>query len=149
MANGKDADLDAYDRIGGQELMVADDFDAVADNEEVYQILLGCRKADYADVMKDVKEARIAAWWDRAVDIIPASGGKGTAITRILAHYHLSKEEAMAFGNGNNDIEILKAVGMGVAMQNASMELKAVADAICDDVANDGIYLYCKEHGLI
>ncbi len=80
MANGKDADLDAYDRIGGQELMVADDFDAVADNEEVYQILLGCRKADYADVMKDVKEAQITAWWDRAVDIIPASGGKGTAI---------------------------------------------------------------------
>ena len=149
MANGKDADLDAYDRIGGQELMVADDFDAVADNEEVYQILLGCRKADYADVMKDVKEARIAAWWDRAVDIIPVSGGKGTAITQILAHYHLSKEEAMAFGNGNNDIEMLKAVGMGVAMQNASMELKAVADTICDDVAHDGIYLYCKEHGLI
>lgn len=149
MANGKDADLDAYDRIGGQELMVADDFDAVADNEEVYQILLGCRKADYADVMKVVKEARITAWWDRAVDIIPASGGKGTAITQILAHYHLSKEEAMAFGDGNNDIEMLKAVGMGVAMQNASMELKAEADAICDDVAHDGIYLYCKEHGLI
>ena len=63
VANGKDADLDAYDRIGGQELMVADDFDAVADNEEVYQILLGCRKADYADVMKDVKEERITAWW--------------------------------------------------------------------------------------
>lgn len=149
VANGKAADLDAYDRIGGQELMVADDFDAVADNEEVYQILLGCRKADYADVMKDVKEAQITAWWDRAVDIIPASGGKGTAITRILAHYHLSKEEAMAFGDGNNDIEMLKAVGMGVAMQNASMELKVVADAICDDVAHDGIYLYCKEHGLI
>ena len=129
--------------------MVADDFDAVADNEEVYQILLGCRKADYADVMKDVKEARITAWWDRAVDIIPVSGGKGTAITRILAHYHLSKEEAMAFEDGNNDIEMLKAVGMGVAMQNASMELKVVADAICDDVAHDGIYLYCKEHGLI
>ena len=96
-----------------------------------------------------MKETRITAWWDRAVDIIPVNSGKGTAIARVLDYYHLTKEEAMAFGDGNNDIEMLQAVGHGVAMQNASVELKSVADDICDDVANDGIYLYCKEHGLI
>lgn len=83
------------------------------------------------------------------VDIIPANGGKGTAIAKMLDYYQFSKEEAMAFGNGNNDIEMLQAVGIGVAMPTASLELKSVADDICDDVANDGIYSYCKAHGLI
>lgn len=148
-SNGADTDLKEYYGFAGLEVQIADDFDTVANAEEIYQVMLGCRKSEYETIMKDVKEAQIAAWWDRAVDIIPLSGGKGVAVSRILEYYHLAKEESMAFGDGNNDIEMLKAVGKGVAMKNASSELKAVADDVCDDVANDGIYLYCKEHGLI
>ena len=55
----------------------------------------------------------------------------------------------MAFGDGNNDIEMLKAVGNGIAMANASDDLKAVADEICGDVSEDGIYHYCLEKRLI
>lgn len=148
-ANGADQDLKEYYGFGGLELKVADDFDMVAKNEEIYQIMLGCRRTDYEAILKDVRGAKIAAWWDRAVDIVPSSGGKGTAVARILEHYHLTREEAMAFGDGNNDIEMLEAVGRGIAMQNASPELKAIADDICEDVANDGVCSYCKEHGLI
>ena len=39
--------------------------------------MLGCYKEEYPLIMNDVHGARIAAWWDRAVDIIPANGGKG------------------------------------------------------------------------
>ena len=56
---------------------------------------------------------------------------------------------ALAFGDGNNDIEMLEAVGTGVAMANASDRLKSVATDICGHVANDGIYHYCLEKGLI
>ena len=55
----------------------------------------------------------------------------------------------MAFGDGNNDIEMLRAVGNGIAMGNASDDLKAVADEICGDVSEDGIYQYCLENELI
>ena len=72
--------------------------------------MLGCHKDEYEAIMKDVKAAKITAWWDRAVDIIPLNGGKGVAITQILNYYQLTKEEAMAFGDGNNDIEMLEAV---------------------------------------
>lgn len=99
--------------------------------------------------MKDVTHAKIAAWWDRAVDIIPANGGKGAAIQRVLGYYHLNSEQAIAFGDGNNDIEMLKAVGTGVAMANSSEHLKEVADEVCGHAAQDGIYYYCLEHGLI
>ena len=148
-ANGADDDLIEYFAFSGFQVNVTDDFDKVADTEEIYQIMVSCRRDDYGTILKGVKEARIAAWWDRAVDIIPLKSGKGTAVAKLLDFCHFSKENAMAFGDGNNDIEMLQAVGRGVAMKNASLELKHAADDICGDAADDGIYFYCKEHGLI
>jgi hydroxymethylpyrimidine pyrophosphatase-like HAD family hydrolase len=55
----------------------------------------------------------------------------------------------MAFGDGNNDIELLQAVGRGIAMENASAELKAVATDTCGHVAQDGICHYLLDIGLI
>lgn len=55
----------------------------------------------------------------------------------------------MAFGDGNNDIEMFGAVGTGVAMANASDRLKAVSADTCRDVKEDGVYWYCLEHGLL
>ena len=85
----------------------------------------------------------------RMVDVIPSSGGKGVGVEKILAHYGLDKSQAIAFGDGNNDIEMLQAVGTGVAMGNGSAQLKAVAGAVCPKVTEDGIYRYCLENGLI
>lgn len=111
--------------------------------------MLGSGKEDYAKVMANTTEAKITAWWDRAVDIIPASSGKGSGIAKMLAYYGLDKSEAIAFGDGNNDIEMLEAVGWGLAMDNASDELKAIADEVIGHVAEEGIYHYCLENGLL
>ena len=80
-------------------LTVAKDFEQVS-NEEVYQLLLGCRETDYSAILKDVDGAKIAAWWDRAVDIIPANGGKGIGIQKVLEYYHLDKSEASPLVTG-------------------------------------------------
>ena len=53
-------------------------------------------------------------------------------------------ESAMAFGDGINDLEMLPAVGLGVAMGNGVEELKAVADFITKPIEEDGI-LYALE----
>ena len=45
----------------------------------------------------------------------------------------------MAFGDGGNDIAMLKHAGVGVAMGNASDEVKGYADMITDSVDDDGI----------
>lgn len=148
-ANGKDADLVKYFSLAKLDVDVSDDFDEMVENGEIYQIMSGGRESEYPAFLQDVKNAKIAAWWDRAVDIIPADSGKGVGIANVLAHYHLTKEEAFAFGDGNNDIDMLQAVGTGVAMANGSEELKAVADDICGHAADDGVYHYCVEHGLI
>ena len=67
----------------------------------------------------------------------------------MLEFYHLDAEDAIAFGDGNNDIEMFHAVGTGVAVENASEQLKAEADEVCGHVAEDGIYYYCLERGMI
>lgn len=147
-ANGKDKDLAEYFSFAHLELEAADDFEEVA-KEEIYQVMMGCVESEYPGIMKAVRRAKITAWWDRAVDIIPSDGGKGVAVEKILEYYHLDRSQALAFGDGNNDIEMLQAVGMGVAMENASRRLKEIADDICGHVAEDGIYHYCVAHGLI
>lgn len=147
-ANGKDADLVQYYAFAKLLVEVSEDFETVV-QEEIYQIMLGCTKEEYPALMKDVQGAKITAWWERAVDVIPASSGKGAGIAKILEYYHLDPSQAMAFGDGNNDIEMLQAVGTGVAMENASQQLKAAADDFCGHVAEDGIYHYCLKHGLI
>lgn len=147
-ANGIDEDLADYYAIAHLPLVVAEDFDEVA-RQDVYQIELGCREKDYPAVLKGAPGAKIAAWWDRAVDVIPAVGGKGVGIRSVLSYFHLDRSEAMAFGDGNNDLEMLQAVGTGIAMGNASPQLKEIADAVCGNAEEDGVYHYCVEHGLI
>lgn len=148
VANGTDQDLTDYFAIANEVPHIADDFEEVC-REEIYQLMMGCRASDYPAILNGVDGAKIAAWWDRAVDIIPASGGKGVGIEKMLEFYGIDRSQALAFGDGNNDIEMFRAVGTGVAMQNASAELKAVAKEVCGDVSQDGICSYCVEHGLI
>ena len=147
-ANGADQDLLDYFAIAKEPLTIADDFDQLAEGE-VFQLLMGCREADYPRILQGVASAKIAGWWDRAVDIIPASGGKGIAVRKMLEYYGFDKSEAMAFGDGNNDLEMLEAVGHGIAMANASDQLKAIAEDVCGHVAEDGVYYYCKKKGFI
>ena len=148
VANGTDKDLSDYFGFAKQEVPVSDDFDEVLKGE-IYQMMMGGRKDEYDDILKDVENARITAWWDRAVDIIPVNGGKGKGIEAILEYYGIDKSESMAFGDGGNDIEMLQTVGTGVAMGNALDNVKAIADEICGTSAEDGIYHYCLENGLI
>lgn len=148
-ANGMDQDLTDYYSIVNLSVEVSETFDQIIKNEDIYQIMLGCREDEYDALLKNAPGAQITAWWDRAADIIPAGGSKGRGITKILEYYHLDPSEAMAFGDGNNDIEMLQTVGWGVAMENASPELKAAANDVCGHAARDGIYDYCKKLGLI
>lgn len=147
-ANGKDDDLVEYYSFANLKVEIDDDFESLT-QEEIYQVMLGCYPEEYDQILDGVNGAKIAAWWDRAVDIIPANGGKGVAIERVLDFYGLNKGQAIAFGDGKNDIEMLQTVGTGVAMGNALDDVKSVADDVCESVSNDGVYYYCKEHNLI
>lgn len=148
ICNGQDKDLIEYFSFAHVPLVISDEFDKVV-KDDVYQLMISATKNEYDTLIKNTKHIKIAAWWDKAVDIIPKNGGKGIGVNKILEYYHLNSNEAIAFGDGDNDIEMLKEVGLGIAMGNASDNLKKVANEVCDNVDNDGVYHYCIDKGLI
>jgi len=66
---------------------------------------------------------------------------KATGILKVLNYLNISIENSYAFGDGKNDIEMLATVGCGIAMGNASDEVKNHAKKVTDTVYNDGIAL--------
>lgn len=74
---------------------------------------------------------------------------KARALKKVLEHFNISSEEAMAFGDGGNDIEMLQSVKIGIAMGNASDRLKEKADFVTKTVNDDGIAYALKKFQVI
>lgn len=89
----------------------------------------------------DLKEVR---WHPYAVDLLNKHNSKARGINDALTYLGLNIENAVAFGDGLNDLEMLSSVGFGVAMGNAETELKAIADYVTLPIEQDGI-LYALE----
>ena len=92
---------------------------------------------------------RITRWCDGAVDIISENGGKVSGIRKYLDHLRITKEEIMAFGDAQNDAEMLQYAAIGVAMGNARPEVKALADYVTAPVDENGIETALKHFDLI
>ena len=73
------------------------------------------------------------------LEVIPASINKGQGIRDICQVLKISPEEVIAFGDAENDIPMLRAAGMGVAMGNAADPVKAAADMVTLSNNDDGI----------
>ena len=60
------------------------------------------------------------------------------ALEAVAARFGIALADVIAFGDDHNDVEMLRACGMGVAVANAIDEAKAAADFICHTNDNDG-----------
>jgi hypothetical protein len=64
---------------------------------------------------------------------------KGRALERLAAHLGFTLADCAAFGDGLNDLTMVKAAGLGVAMGNAVAEVKAVAKTVAPTNDEDGV----------
>jgi Cof subfamily protein (haloacid dehalogenase superfamily) len=74
---------------------------------------------------------------------------KSTAIKSVIDHLNIDKINTLAYGDGENDIDMFKCVNYGVAMKNAKPELLKIADEVTYSASNDGIYFSFKKNNLI
>ena len=74
---------------------------------------------------------------------------KSTAAKIVLDHYGLTYEDAVGIGDSDNDFELLRDCGIGIAMGNALPKELEIADYITDTVDNDGIYKAFEHYDLI
>ncbi len=87
----------------------------------------------------------LVRWHRSAVDVMPRQVNKWTGCQWVMAQTGFTAQQAIAFGDGLNDIEMLRGVGLGIAMDNGHPELKAVANRIAPALHLDGIALMLEE----
>lgn len=73
------------------------------------------------------------------LELVPKGIDKAQSLLRLLEKIGLSTDILMAFGDGYNDLSMLKLAGMGVAMENAAPEVKAEADYVTLSNEEDGV----------
>ena len=81
-------------------------------------------------------------------EIIPKGIDKGSAMSFVCQYYDIDIKDTIAFGDSMNDYEMMKAAGVSVAMGNACEQLKNIADVICGNVWEDGVYYEFQRMGL-
>ena len=72
------------------------------------------------------------------LEVIPAAINKGVGLRAACAAIGIAPAEAIAFGDSENDIEMLTVAGMGVAMGNAADHIKTAADRVVSDLDHGG-----------
>ena len=73
------------------------------------------------------------------VEVLDLSVDKGRALRLVAERLDIPMDQTLAIGDSWNDAPLLEAAGYGVAMGSAPPELRAVADSIVGDLANDGV----------
>ena len=115
----------------------------------VYQacVYISDREAPMLDPVRG--KCVITRWHANAVDIIAPGGGKRAAVEQYCRDNGWAREEIMAFGDSDNDLEMIRYAGIGVALGNAEDEVKAAADYVTADIDDDGVAKALKHFGLI
>ena len=119
------------------------------DGEKIYQCIAFVQDHERKVLDEILDECSITSWNPTGIDIVARGSGKAAGIAQFIQEHGLNRSEIMAFGDGENDIEMLKFAGVGVAMGNASDEVKAAADYVTESVDDNGIENALKHFGLI
>ena len=73
------------------------------------------------------------------LEVMPPGRSKGEGVARLLAELGIDPQDVIAFGDAENDIEMLQMAGIGVAMGNASPVVKGAADFVTASNEEDGV----------
>lgn len=117
--------------------------------ERVYQILVGMHYDDAPVLLPATRQTKVTYWCDYGLDVIPKDGGKDQGLLRVAHHFGAEPSETIAFGDGLNDLDMLRKAGIGVAMGNAMEGLKNAADYVTRTVEEEGVAFALRHFGLL
>ena len=86
---------------------------------------------------------------DAVCELVPAGHNKAIGMLKACELCGIDPANTYAFGDSENDLDMLEAAGVGVAMGNGTDRAKAAADYVTDSFDQDGIYNGLKHFGLI
>ncbi|MCD7724183.1 MAG: HAD family hydrolase [Clostridiales bacterium] len=115
-----------------------DSMDVIVRDEESKQRI-------WKRVAETAKDVYITSSVEQLLEIAGQGAGKKAGVEYVANKLGLRREELAAFGDGDNDIDMLQYAGVGIAMENASAGCKAAADYLTKHHAKDGITYGVRE----
>lgn len=118
-------------------------------DEEILQLTPFCSAEQEAELMPRLSNCTSGRWHPAFTDITSGEADKGKGLHAMAQYLGLDIAETMAFGDGGNDISIIREASVGVAMGNANEELKVCADFVTSSVDENGIRNALLHFGVI
>lgn len=123
--------------------------------DQFHLITINCNDGDR--VIKEAKEyfssidstIDVQSYWHNGFFVANKNTSKSEAIKELTKHLSLGLDNVIAFGDGANDIDMIRTVGLGVAMENAIDELKEVAKETTKSVREIGTKHFLTKKGII
>lgn len=129
-----------YERVNGDMVTLRDGTEATRHLQDLPYAAFGILPPDKLPFFTDPALGLHVTAFDKDVyDICQPDVNKATGVRQLLETAGLTWQDVVAVGDGENDMELLRDAGVGVAMGNASHRVKAAADAVTDGVMEDGI----------
>jgi Cof subfamily protein (haloacid dehalogenase superfamily) len=117
--------------------------------EDVYLLCLFADDDTVGKYIKKFPHLTFRRWHPYVLNVLQEDVSKSLAILKTLEFFGFHQSEAIAFGDGENDIEMLEVAGLGIAMGNGSDKLKAAADFVTKPSGEDGIEFALRKFGVI
>ena len=111
----------------------------IAAKQKVFQVCPYISHELEQEILPQLPECVGSRWTELFMDVNMRGIDKSIAARKVMEYYGFTMDESMAFGDGGNDVSLVKDVALGVAMGNACDALKEVADYITTGVDEDGI----------
>lgn len=118
-------------------------------HETIYQIITVMPDSQEAQVMTHLPNCKTTRWHPLFTDIIERHASKADGMQAVLDHFGWTSADIIAFGDGGNDLEMLRMAGTSVAMGNADEIVRQSATFVTESVDNDGVMLALNHFGLI
>lgn len=120
-----------------------------ATDGEVFQMSPFITAEEEVEIAPLIPNCELGRWFPAFTDVTAKGNTKQRGIDEMIRHFGIKLEETMSFGDGGNDISMLRHAAIGVAMRNANLEVQQTADYVTDSVDEDGIAKALKHFGII
>lgn len=130
-----------YESMMSHNIVFVDDLMDFALSNPVGKIAMVCENHILREMERDMEKAGIeSAWgWSYAEGIDVCARNKKRALMDLLERMNISREELVTVGDSNNDLEMIRFGGLGVAMANSTRELINAADYVTLDNDHNGV----------
>lgn len=119
------------------------------DKRKILQAVLFVTKKEESKLSGLMPNTARLRWHRVGLDLIRKDSGKAKAIEIFSKYLGIGLENCIAFGDGENDIDMLKTVGIGVAMGNADENVKNASDIVTSSTNEGGILKILTNLGIV